>query len=180
MRRDWGARAFEPSCRACAAAPADNNGRVSREEFHRAMGEMKFNVPPLEIDALFDEWDPDGSGALELKEISKLLRRGSTVELDEKLRAGAVELDLDKGTKIAIRKGTLDRNNSVLLRRSWVSSGRLVLMPGPAARRPGRLCRARRPGAAAWTWPTARLSRTRLFRSRTPLPCGHCVAPPPA
>ena len=72
-------------------------------------------MPAAEVDALFDEWDPDGSGFLELKEIEKLLRRGSTIQLDDKLRAGAVEVDTRKGTNIAIRKGTLDRNNSVLL-----------------------------------------------------------------
>ena len=93
----------------------DNNGKVSRAEFHKAMGEMKFEAPPEEIDKLFDEWDPDGSGVLELNELSKLLRRGSTVKLDEKLQAGAVEVDMEKGTKIAIRKGKLDRTNSVLL-----------------------------------------------------------------
>ena len=79
------------------------------------MREMKFDAPAEEVDALFDEWDPDGSGFLELKEIEKLLRRGSTIQLDDKLRAGAVEVDTRKGTNIAIRKGTLDRNNSVLL-----------------------------------------------------------------
>ena len=48
----------------------DNNGRVSREEFHRAMREMKFEVPAEEVDKLFDEWDraptplePAGAGA---------------------------------------------------------------------------------------------------------------------
>ena len=33
----------------------DNNGKVSREEFHRAMGEMKFEAPAEEVDKLFDE-----------------------------------------------------------------------------------------------------------------------------
>ena len=35
------------------------------------MREMKFEVPKEEIDALFTEWDPDNSGALELKELSR-------------------------------------------------------------------------------------------------------------
>ena len=47
----------------------DNNGKVSREEFHKAMAELQFSVPASEIDDLFTEWDPDGSGVLELKEL---------------------------------------------------------------------------------------------------------------
>ena len=61
------------------------------------MGEMKFDVPAAEVDKLFDEWDPDGSGFLELKELEKLLRRGSTITLDDNLQAGAVEVDTRKG-----------------------------------------------------------------------------------
>ena len=61
---------------------------MSRKEFHKAMAELQFNVPASEIDALFSEWDPDGSGVLELKELEKLLRRGSTIQLDAKLQAG--------------------------------------------------------------------------------------------
>ena len=43
-------------------------------------------MPKKEIDALFDGWDPDGSGKLELKEIEKQLRRGNDVKLDSKLQ----------------------------------------------------------------------------------------------
>ena len=35
---------------------------------------------------LFDEWDPDGSGVLELRELNKLLRRGGEVTLDAKMQ----------------------------------------------------------------------------------------------
>ena len=94
----------------------DNNGKVSRAEFHKAMGEMKFDAPPEEIDRLFDEWDPDGSGVLELNELSKLLRRGSTVKLDEKLQAGgAGAIQTQASTKHALRKGKLERKGSLLL-----------------------------------------------------------------
>ena len=61
-------------------------------------------------------WDPDGSGFLELKEIDKLLRRGSTIKLDDKLQAGAMgAIETQSQNKHALRKGKLDRNNSVLL-----------------------------------------------------------------
>ena len=45
----------------------DQSGTVSRAEFHMAMKELQFSVPVSEVDALFTSWDPDGSGALELK-----------------------------------------------------------------------------------------------------------------
>ena len=94
----------------------DNNGRVTREEFHKAMVELQFEVPAEEIDALFTSWDPDGSGALELKELEKLLRRGSSVQLDAKLQAGgAGEIETKRDNKFALRKTKLERTNSVLL-----------------------------------------------------------------
>ena len=100
------------------ASPTDDDqsGTVTRKEFHRAMREMKFEVPKAEIDALFTEWDPDNSGALELKELGRLLRRGSTVKLDPKLQAGAmgkIETRATNKTKRAPR--TVNRQNSVLL-----------------------------------------------------------------
>ena len=62
------------------------------------------SLAPLEVDALFTSWDPDGSGALELKELEKLLRRGSSVKLDAKLQAGcAGEIELERGNKAALR-----------------------------------------------------------------------------
>ena len=40
---------------------------------------LGIQVAKAEVDALFDSWDPDGSGQLELKELNKLLRRGNVV-----------------------------------------------------------------------------------------------------
>ena len=80
------------------------------------MREMKFEAPKEEIDALFTEWDPDNSGALELKELGRLLRRGSEIQLDPKLQAGAmgkIETKAKNKTRSAPR--TVQRQNSVLL-----------------------------------------------------------------
>ena len=47
--------------------------------------------------ALFDEWDPDGSGVLELSELNRLLRRGASIKLDAKLQAGAAgEIEMER------------------------------------------------------------------------------------
>ena len=37
------------------------------------------------VDALFDAWDPDGSGEIDMKELNKQLRRGGEVKLDKKM-----------------------------------------------------------------------------------------------
>ena len=84
----------------------DHNGKVTRDEFHKAMAQLQFEVPAEAIDVLFAEWDPDGSGALELKELQKLLRRGSAVKLDTKLQAGAAgKIETSRGNKHALRGG---------------------------------------------------------------------------
>ena len=44
---------------------------------------------PQVVDDLFDEWDKDGEGLLDFKELNKKLRRGSSVNLAADLRAGA-------------------------------------------------------------------------------------------
>ena len=51
----------------------DGNGKVSKEEFHKAMGLLGFSVPAEDIDALFNSWDPDGSGLLSMDELDKQL-----------------------------------------------------------------------------------------------------------
>ena len=44
------------------------------------MERMGLDVPPKDVDALFDSWDPDGSGSLDFKELQKGLRRNTAKE----------------------------------------------------------------------------------------------------
>ena len=71
----------------------DQSGTVTRDEFHKAMAELQFNVPKEAIDELFTQWDPDNSGSLELKELEKILKRGDMTEEEQeaqlKLQAAA-------------------------------------------------------------------------------------------
>ena len=62
-------------------------------------------MPKKEIDALFESWDPDGSGRLELKEIEKQLRRGADVQLDPKLQAGSMGKIETKSKNKSSREG---------------------------------------------------------------------------
>ena len=61
----------------------DQDGTVSKKEFRRAMPLLGLEVPRAEVDALFDSWDPDGSGSLEIPELNKVLRRGAEVSPDK-------------------------------------------------------------------------------------------------
>ena len=56
------------------------------------MPHLGLEVPRADMDALFESWDPDGSNSIELKELSKILRR--PVQLGKKLRAGAVDVEV--------------------------------------------------------------------------------------
>jgi len=57
----------------------DGDGMVERHEFHRAMKQMKYDVPKKAIDELYDSWDPDGSGTISYEEIKKILVRPPTM-----------------------------------------------------------------------------------------------------
>ena len=66
----------------------DGNGKISKEEFRKAMGLLGFNVPAEDIDALFDSWDPDGSGVLSLGELDKQLsEHKAKIEAQRRARA---------------------------------------------------------------------------------------------
>ena len=84
----------------------DDSGTVSKEEFRRGMIQMGLKAAAEEVDKVFDAFDPDGSGSVELKELSRLLRRGSSTTLDESLQAGAMgAIEMKSDTKFALRKG---------------------------------------------------------------------------
>ena len=52
----------------------DRDGRISFDEFGKAMGELGLDVLPKALRLLFDEWDPDTSGYIEYEELYTLLR----------------------------------------------------------------------------------------------------------
>ena len=75
---------------------------------------MGLDVPKEEVDKLFDEWDPDKSGVLEIKELHSLFKR--RVELDPSLMpggAGEIELGIDQ--KYALRKEKVNKDDSTRL-----------------------------------------------------------------
>ena len=81
-----------------------------------ACNTRRLNVPKKDIDELFDQWDPDKSGQLEIKELQKQLRRGGEIELDAALQDGAQgKIETEAKNKTALRTDKLDPNNSNLL-----------------------------------------------------------------
>ena len=60
----------------------NRDGTISREEFVAAMPLMGLSGnTPTEIHALFDSFDPDGSGAITFRELYKQLRQGARASM---------------------------------------------------------------------------------------------------
>ena len=108
LRREWD-----------ADARIHRHGLITRKEFRQAMPMLGLDVPRKVLDELFDSWDPDGSGSIEMNELMKALREDHA--LDPKLRAGgagAIEtastnqyaLRKEAGPRTALRKVDLDES----------------------------------------------------------------------
>lgn len=65
----------EPALLAAACRDADQSGTVTKKEFHQALGRLGLQLAQKDSDVAFDEFDPDGSGHLDYKELHKLLRQ---------------------------------------------------------------------------------------------------------
>ena len=78
---------------------ADNDGTVSRAEFHAAMHELGLNHASAAVDELFDAWDTDRTGSLSLQEVySNLYSESSIAKLRDQLarsasRCGATQIN---------------------------------------------------------------------------------------
>ena len=61
------------------------DGTISKKEFRVGVERMGFDVPRAAVHSLFDSWDPDGSGLLDLTELHRVLRRGGKLEKKSKM-----------------------------------------------------------------------------------------------
>lgn len=52
----------------------NQDGKVSKREFRRAVKLLGLSASKADVDSLFDSFDPDGSGTIEFKEINAMLR----------------------------------------------------------------------------------------------------------
>jgi Ca2+-binding EF-hand superfamily protein len=67
------------------------SGEIEKKEFRRAIKSMGFDfiANDKEIDMIFNEFDTDGSGKVDYKELNKHLRQGAGSKIDPLLFAGA-------------------------------------------------------------------------------------------
>ena len=94
----------------------NGTGKIEKEEFARGMQELGLSVSREQLDQLFDSWDPDHTGVITIDELQKLLRRGTTVQLDAALQPGAAgEIELKVDQAIALRKDKIDKSAANLL-----------------------------------------------------------------
>jgi Ca2+-binding EF-hand superfamily protein len=90
----------------------DGDGTVTKEEFRACLPLLGFDASDSEtIDAIFDEIDLDGSGALDYDELRASLRQGAHVAIDEVLREGAVAFETSAKNAIATRVDVNERRH---------------------------------------------------------------------
>jgi len=51
----------------------DGNGYIDRDEFHRAFSALGYAAPQVDIDAVFDQMDDDGSGSIRYTELREFV-----------------------------------------------------------------------------------------------------------
>ena len=94
----------------------DGSGTVTKKEFLKAMGQLGYEASKKELGELFDSWDPDKSGVIELEELNKQLRAGGAVTLDASLQPGAAgAIELESKNKVATRKAKVNKEDATRL-----------------------------------------------------------------
>ena len=83
----------------------DHNMSVSRDEFHRAIGQLGVAAPVKVIDHLFDAFDLDGSGEIEFRELEKILLKKTDIFIDKELQK---EEELSQRREAARASAALD------------------------------------------------------------------------
>ena len=80
------------------------DGELSLKEFTVGVRKLGYRADGASIAALFRSWDVDGSGAISMIELNKILRRGGTVRLADAIRfdpeAAARRSDEEKRKKV--------------------------------------------------------------------------------
>ena len=55
---------------------SNGDGEISRKEFRQAMPKLGMHLPDDVVNSIFDQYDPDGSGKMDFKELQKMLKGG--------------------------------------------------------------------------------------------------------
>lgn len=121
----------------------DNDGTVSKKEFRRGIGKFGLDVSDLELNELFDRFDVDGAGTLDVDEIQGLFLKLDK-EISDKLRVtklaqAEIKAELSRAaTPVAAVpvNGTVSDGSRVQVARHASINTSLL---GPAALDPGSL-----------------------------------------
>ena len=77
----------------------NGDGIVNRAEFHRALPMLGIDAPKAEVDALFSEWDKDGSGELGYDELKAILKAPIRAARQKQIAGGGSAVpDVGKGS----------------------------------------------------------------------------------
>ncbi|MEC8494554.1 MAG: EF-hand domain-containing protein, partial [Planctomycetota bacterium] len=135
----------------------DDTGQIEKKEFRRGMKELGLTVSKAQLDELFSAWDKDKTGFITIEELQKLLRRGSTIELDAALQPGAAgEIEVTRDQNIALRTAKVDKSASNLLQGLDIDESLGLDQVDEQAR---RVRRAKRPRARVPRGPHVRARR---------------------
>ena len=96
---------------------------MSKKEFGKILPLLGVEAPPEAISALFDSFDPDGSGTIEYQELSQILTRGGRKARN--YTPGMVLLPVTKQRVHVARPGErLGQDKSFFRSARWMSSRR--------------------------------------------------------
>ena len=101
----------------------NKDGRVSASEFRSIL--PLFGPDPTftedDLDVLFQSIDDDGSGSIGYQELNAVLRQGLQTKLDEDLKAGAVEFEME--SKLLRHDLRTSSNKRLIIHGGGVGSG---------------------------------------------------------
>ena len=95
----------------------NRDGVIDKKEFRKAVTSLGVQAPRLHVDALFDSFDTAGSGAIDYKELNKILRRSAKKHAAVAV-PGSVQPGVAGKSELARTVSAADAQAAVLLLRS--------------------------------------------------------------
>ena len=111
----------------------NGDGQITKKEFCHAMPRLGIEAPSKEFEELFDSFDPDGSGAIDMKELNKGLRRKVVQDPVKAPAKKAANKDTLQDKMIDDLKRTLQKKMLVLqqLFKEWDEDGSAAKSKSP-------------------------------------------------
>eukprot|EP00966_Prymnesium_polylepis_P135405 3130038-Prymnesium_polylepis.1 len=84
----------------------NGDGQVSKAEFRRAMPMLGLDAPKIAVDGLFDSFDPDGSGTIDMKELQRMLRNPDAGGKGKRPSAATTKMQQAGNAAVAVKRAT--------------------------------------------------------------------------